>query len=130
MMGGPPMMPGAMPPMGVNGNLGGGDAPGPKTTPAIDPAAEIWVETRTKEGKLYFFNAKTRASAWTRPTGEGVQVLSQEQVQQLAKTKAAAAAAAAASTPAAAQSSNSSTGTPKSDGAPESTGSNGQQANG
>ncbi|XP_022663575.1 transcription elongation regulator 1-like isoform X2 [Varroa destructor] len=124
MMGGPPMMPTGMPPMGVNGNLGGGgDAI--KTTPAIDPAAEIWVETRTKEGKLYFFNAKTRASAWTRPTGDGIQVLSQEQVEQLAKSKAKA-----ASSPAAAHNNSNNSGTPKSEGASEGAGSNGQQANG
>ena len=69
-----------MPPMASH--MGNGDQ-----RPAIDPNAEIWVETQTKEGKAYFYNAKTRASAWTRPTGEGVQVLTQEQLEQLARGK-------------------------------------------
>lgn len=64
------------------GHMGNGDQ-----RPAIDPNAEIWVETQTKEGKVYFYNAKTRASAWTRPSGEGVQVLTQEQLEQLARGK-------------------------------------------
>lgn len=123
MGGGHPMMPGGM--MGVNGSMAGGEDGSPqKSTPAIDPSAEIWVETRTKEGKLYFFNAKTRASAWTRPTGEGVQVLTQEQVEQLAKSKASKAAAAATG-----QTSTTGSGTPK-DTSVEGTTNNGQQANG
>lgn len=72
----------------MGGPMGGMDA---MRKPAIDPNAEIWVETVTKEGKLYYYNAKTRESAWTKPTGDGVQVFSQEQLEALAKGKKPAA---------------------------------------
>lgn len=46
-----------------------------------DNSTEIWVETKTGEGKSYYYNAKTRDTTWTKPEGDNVKVISQEQVQ-------------------------------------------------
>lgn len=51
----------------------------PQQPPPIDPSAEIWVETKTPEGKSYFYHARTRETTWTKPEGN-VKILSQEQV--------------------------------------------------
>lgn len=40
---------------------------------------EIWIETKTADGKFYFYNAKTRETTWTRPEGN-VKILTQDQV--------------------------------------------------
>lgn len=45
-----------------------------------DANAEIWVETKTAEGKSYYYNAKTRDTTWTKPEGENIKVILQEQV--------------------------------------------------
>lgn len=41
---------------------------------------EIWVETKTSEGKSYYYNAKTRDTTWTKPEGENIKVITHEQV--------------------------------------------------
>lgn len=50
----------------------------------IDLSGEVWVETKTEEGKSYFYNARTRETTWSRPEEtKGVRILSQTQVEQL-----------------------------------------------
>ena len=50
----------------------------------IDLSGEVWVETKTEEGKSYFYNARTRETTWSRPEeAPGVRILSQTQVEQL-----------------------------------------------
>ena len=46
----------------------------------MDLSGDIWVETRTGEGKSYFYNARTRDTTWTKPEGPNVKIITQEQV--------------------------------------------------
>ncbi|CAG0880231.1 unnamed protein product [Cyprideis torosa] len=81
---GPPpdmMGPGMMPPMGMGPYGGGGGAP-----PSEDILGDIWVETKSEEGKPYYYHAKTRETVWTKP--EGVKVLTQEEVEDLVRQAA------------------------------------------
>lgn len=41
---------------------------------------EIWVETKTADGKSYYYNAKSRDTTWTKPEGENIKIILQEQV--------------------------------------------------
>ncbi|XP_030767326.1 transcription elongation regulator 1-like isoform X2 [Sitophilus oryzae] len=53
--------------------------------PVIDPNSEIWVETKTAEGKSYFYNARSRETTWTKPEGPNIKVISQDQVEAMAQ---------------------------------------------
>lgn len=46
----------------------------------MDLTGEIWVETKTGEGKSYYYNARSRETTWTKPEGENVKILTQQQV--------------------------------------------------
>nr|XP_057943907.1 transcription elongation regulator 1 isoform X2 [Doryrhamphus excisus] len=59
-------------------------------SPALNPAEEIWVENKTPEGKAYYYNARTRESAWTKP--EGVKIIQQAELNPLLVAGAATAA--------------------------------------
>ncbi|XP_066501838.1 transcription elongation regulator 1 isoform X2 [Hoplias malabaricus] len=52
---------------------------------------EIWVENTTPEGKVYFYNARTRESAWTKP--EGVKIIQQSELNPMMSGQAGTASA-------------------------------------
>ncbi|XP_065216790.1 transcription elongation regulator 1 [Planococcus citri] len=56
-----------------------------------DANAEIWVETKTAEGKSYYYNAKTRDTTWTKPEGDNIKVILQEQIEAMAAASGVAA---------------------------------------
>ncbi|XP_062392931.1 transcription elongation regulator 1 isoform X3 [Sardina pilchardus] len=68
--------------------------------PKLPPSEEIWVKNNTQEGKVYYYNVRTRESAWTKP--EGVKIIQQSELTPLAANQQAAVAAAAAAAAAAA----------------------------
>lgn len=83
MMGGPPNMGNGPPPMmGGPGQFG---PPGSSPNVNIDVNSEIWVETKTGEGKSYYYNARTRETTWTKPDGPNLKVISQDQVEAMAQ---------------------------------------------
>lgn len=43
-------------------------------------SGEVWVETKAGDGKVYYYNARTRETTWTKPDGPDVKILTQEQV--------------------------------------------------
>ncbi|XP_058053276.1 transcription elongation regulator 1 [Anopheles bellator] len=52
----------------------------------LNPAVtELWVETKTGEGKSYYYHAISRETTWIRPEGPGVNVMTQAEVEALNK---------------------------------------------
>lgn len=51
----------------------------------LDVNSEIWVETKTQEGKSYYYNARSRETTWTKPEGPAIKVISQDQVEAMAQ---------------------------------------------
>ncbi|KAJ8704155.1 hypothetical protein PYW07_013449 [Mythimna separata] len=94
MMGGPPPFgppPGMMPPGGPMGpppNMMGQPPPfgGPPGMPPPNmPAPELWVETKSDEGKPYYYHSRTRETTWTRPQeGPTCKVISQSDMEAMA----------------------------------------------
>ncbi|XP_053573125.1 transcription elongation regulator 1 isoform X2 [Bombina bombina] len=104
----PPFMPphiGSMPPPGMLFPPGMPPVSSPGTTPTPTPSQtpaptqapslpqneEIWVENKTPDGKVYFYNARTRESAWSKP--DGVKVIQQSELTPLMSAQAQAQAA-------------------------------------
>ncbi|XP_041079250.1 transcription elongation regulator 1-like isoform X1 [Polyodon spathula] len=87
----PPFMPPPMgsmpPPPGMMFPPGMPPVPTPGA-PTLPPNEEIWVENKTPEGKVYYYNARTRESAWTKP--DGVKVIQQSELNPIMATQAAA----------------------------------------
>uniref|UniRef100_H2ZB82 WW domain-containing protein n=1 Tax=Ciona savignyi TaxID=51511 RepID=H2ZB82_CIOSA len=71
-------------PIGPSGPMHDAMRPPPPIHPNIDHNKELWVETLSDQGKIYFYNAKTRQSVWKKPTDENVQIIKQNEVQNLA----------------------------------------------
>uniref|UniRef100_A0ACB8EJI0 Uncharacterized protein n=1 Tax=Sphaerodactylus townsendi TaxID=933632 RepID=A0ACB8EJI0_9SAUR len=62
----------------------------------MPPTEEIWVENKTPDGKVYYYNARTRESAWTKP--DGVKVIQQSELTPMLAAQAQAQAQAVGST--------------------------------
>nr|XP_039260774.1 early endosome antigen 1-like [Styela clava] len=97
---GPPPLMGPPPrDMGPMGGMGGppgfmGNSPRmpgdlPPRLPVIDRSKEIWVETGTDQGKVYYYHAITRKSVWKKPTDENIQIITQIEANALAAATAA-----------------------------------------
>lgn len=51
--------------------------------PGLDLNGEVWVETKTTDGKSYYYNIRSRETTWTKPEGPNVKVMVQDQVKTL-----------------------------------------------
>uniref|UniRef100_A0A182QPG5 Transcription elongation regulator 1 n=1 Tax=Anopheles farauti TaxID=69004 RepID=A0A182QPG5_9DIPT len=55
------------------------------SAPAKPVTAELWVETKTADGKSYYYHAVSRETTWTRPEGANVNVMTQAEIEALNK---------------------------------------------
>ncbi|KAG8439250.1 hypothetical protein GDO86_005466 [Hymenochirus boettgeri] len=82
------LFPPGMPPVSTPGATPNpSQSPAPTQAPALPPNEEIWVENKTPDGKVYFYNARTRESAWSKP--DGVKVIQQSELTPLMAAQAA-----------------------------------------
>ncbi|KAG8196247.1 hypothetical protein JTE90_023803 [Oedothorax gibbosus] len=63
------------------------DSPSNFNMPSIDLGEELWVETKSPDGKMYYYNARTRETVWTKP--EKVKILNQEEIEAMAAVSGA-----------------------------------------
>lgn len=46
---------------------------------------ELWVETKTNDGKLYYYKAATRETTWKRPEGPNIRVMTQPEFEEYSR---------------------------------------------
>jgi hypothetical protein len=44
---------------------------------------EVWVENKTSDNRVYYYNARTRESSWTKPHVQNVRIVKQEEVERM-----------------------------------------------
>ncbi|KAM4748189.1 transcription elongation regulator 1 isoform 1-T1 [Rhinophrynus dorsalis] len=89
------MFPPGIPPVSTPGTTSSpSQNTAPTQAPTLPPNEEIWVENKTPDGKVYFYNARTRESAWSKP--DGVKVIQQSELTPLMAAQAQAQAQAQA----------------------------------
>ncbi|GBP27166.1 Transcription elongation regulator 1 [Eumeta japonica] len=94
MMGGPPPYgppPGMMGPGGPMGPppnmMGQGPPPfgGPPGMPPPNMTPELWIETKSEDGKSYYYHSRTRETTWTRPQeGPACKIMTQTEMEAMA----------------------------------------------
>jgi hypothetical protein len=56
-----------------------------QSTVTTKPSEEVWVENKTADARVYYYNARTRESSWTKPVATaGVKVITQDDVERMA----------------------------------------------
>ncbi|KAK3564597.1 hypothetical protein QTP86_022839 [Hemibagrus guttatus] len=83
----PPPVSAMPPPPGIIFPPGIPPSASPAAAPPLTSTEEIWVENKSPEGKAYYYNARTRESAWAKP--EGVKVIQQAELAPLMMSQAA-----------------------------------------
>lgn len=59
----------------------------PPHMPFNNQQVELWVETKTDDGKSYYYHAITRETTWTRPEGQFVKIMGQGEVESMQAAK-------------------------------------------
>ncbi|XP_049540078.1 transcription elongation regulator 1 isoform X1 [Anopheles darlingi] len=60
----------------------------PTAKPSYGNTTDLWVETKTADGKSYYYHSVTRETTWTRPHGPSVNVMSQSEIEAVNKQQA------------------------------------------